>query len=92
VAGGRYITPVVAEQLAERAATGGPGPPHEALSERELQVMLMIVAGKKPQGIAEELALSVKTVNAYRARALEKMGMKSNADLIRYAIQHGLTE
>jgi len=92
VGGARYITPALAEQLAERVAGDEPGARHETLSEREFQVMRMIVAGKKPKEIADELALSVKSINAYRARILGKMAMKTNAELIRYALQYGLTQ
>jgi DNA-binding NarL/FixJ family response regulator len=64
--------------------------PHENLSDREYQVMCMIAAGKKVKEIAESLSLSVKTISTYRARILDKMKMKSNADLIHYAIQNRL--
>ena len=63
---------------------------HETLSDREYQVMCMIASGKRVQEVAEELCLSVKTVSTYRARILEKMKMKSNAELMRYAIKHEL--
>jgi DNA-binding NarL/FixJ family response regulator len=92
VGGGRYITPALAEQLAERAAGDSESAPHEVLSEREFQVLRMIVAGKKPQAMAAELSLSVKSINAYRSRILEKMGMKTNAELIHYAIRHNVQE
>lgn len=92
VGGGRYITPALAEQLAEQAAGDSQSAPHEILSEREFQVLRMIVAGKKPQAMAAELSLSVKSINAYRARVLEKMGMKTNAELIHYAIRYNLQE
>ncbi len=90
-AGGRYITASLAEKLA--LAVSGPGvhPLHEDLSEREYQVMQLIAAGKSVSEIAEELSLSVKTISTYRSRLLEKMGLKTNADVIRYAIQNQLT-
>ncbi len=64
--------------------------PHETLSDREYQVMLMIAAGKTRKHIAEKLFLSVKTVSTYRSRILEKMGLKTNADLTNYVNQHNL--
>jgi two-component system invasion response regulator UvrY len=67
-------------------------PSHETLSDREYQVMCMIASGKRAQEIAEELCLSVKTVSTYRARILEKMKMKNNAELMRYAIRYGLVD
>jgi DNA-binding NarL/FixJ family response regulator len=90
-AGGRYITPSLAEKLAVAVGTPGGRPVHESLSEREYQVMQMLAAGKSVSEIAEELSLSVKTISTYRSRLLEKMCMKTNADVIRYAIQNQLT-
>ncbi|MBI2882436.1 MAG: response regulator transcription factor [Candidatus Methylomirabilis oxyfera] len=89
---GRYISPRLAEQLAVHVATETEKPPHEALSVREYQVLCRIAAGKAMMEIAAELSLSVKTINTYRARVLEKMSMKSNAELIRYALQHRLID
>jgi two-component system invasion response regulator UvrY len=66
--------------------------PHEALSDREYQVLCMLASGKTVTEIADELALSVKTVSTYRARILEKMDMKNNAELIHYAIQNQLVD
>jgi DNA-binding NarL/FixJ family response regulator len=65
-------------------------PAHETLSGREYQVMQLIAGGKSVSDIAEELSLSVKTISTYRARMLEKMHLKTNADVIRYAIQNQL--
>lgn len=90
VAGGRYISPTLAETLAETIGSGGEGAPHESLSDREFTVLLRIGAGKSVSEIADELGLSVKTVSTYRARILEKMNLNSNADLIRYAIDYKL--
>ncbi len=90
ITGGRYITPSLAEQLAAHLTRDESQPLHETLSEREYQVLRMIAAGKKASEIADELALSVKSINTYRARLLEKMGMKSNAELIRYALTYRL--
>jgi DNA-binding NarL/FixJ family response regulator len=72
--------------------SNGTSPPHELLSDREYQVVRMIASGKTVNEIAKELFLSVRTVSTYRARALEKMRMKSNADLIRYALENKLVE
>ena len=88
--GKRYITPSVAERLASYIEEDGNYLPHESLSNRELQVLVMIGSGKAVSEIAAELSLSIKTVSTYRARLLEKMGMESNAQLIRYTVQHTL--
>ena len=89
VAGGkRYITPSVAERLASYVEHDGSRPPHESLSDRELQVLGKIGSGKSMSEIAAELSLSVKTISTYRARLLEKMGMETSAQLIKYAVQH----
>jgi DNA-binding NarL/FixJ family response regulator len=90
--GRRYITPSVAERLAIYIEEDGTRPPHEGLSDRELQVLGMIGSGRSVSEIAAELSLSVKTVSTYRARLLEKMGMDSNAQLIKYAVQHQLDQ
>src|SRR5690349_19159530 len=90
VSGGKYITASVAEQLA--AEVQGLGQPaHESLSNREYQVMLLIAAGKVPKEIGDELSLSVKTVGTYRARILEKLKLKNNAELMRYVLERGLS-
>lgn len=90
--GGRYISTPVAEALASSIQTGGEGVPHETLSDREFQVMMMIAAGKSLREIADELSLSEKTISTYRSRILEKMGMKKNVELVRYALQNNLTQ
>lgn len=89
-AGGRYISPAVAEQLAAAAARDLTLEPHELLSNREFQVMEQLVAGCSLRDIAEGLCLSEKTVTTYRARILEKLGLKNNVELARYAIEHKL--
>ena len=86
--GKRYITPSLADALAERLAASDSRPLHENLSIREYQIMGMIAAGIKPQQIASELCMSVKTVATYRGRILAKMNMKSNIELARYAMEH----
>jgi DNA-binding NarL/FixJ family response regulator len=87
VAGGRYVSATLAEKLAYDLRSGVDVPVHELLSDREFQVLRMIASGKTVKQIADEIALSVKTVSTYRARILEKTGMKTTAELIRYAIQ-----
>jgi two-component system, NarL family, invasion response regulator UvrY len=89
VRGGRYISETLAERLA-MAAGGETGAPHDRLSDREFEVMRGIASGESVGDIADRIHLSVKTVSTYRARLLEKMGMTSNAELTRYAIQNGL--
>jgi len=88
-AGRRYITPSVADKLAT-FVEGSVRPPHESLSSRELQVLMHIGSGKEVKEVAGEMKLSVKTVSTYRSRILVKMGLRTNAQLIRYAIEHSL--
>ena len=88
--GGKYITPSLAEQLAAQIQLSN-RPLHEALSNREYQVMLLIAAGKAPKEIGDELSLSVKTVGTYRTRILEKMALRSNAELMRYVLERELS-
>ena len=90
--GRKYISPAVAETLAVSLESNDERPPQETLSDREFQVMCMIASGKTVKAIADELALSIKTVSTYRARILEKMRMKNNAELTHYAIQNKLVE
>jgi DNA-binding NarL/FixJ family response regulator len=90
--GRRYITPLVAELLASECAADEEGPMHNRLSERELQVFTRIARGVSPAVMANELGLSVKTVSTYRARILEKMGMRSNAEIAAYAVRNQLVE
>jgi DNA-binding NarL/FixJ family response regulator len=90
--GGAFITDAVAEQLALGAMPQTDGPPHHLLSDREFQVFRLLVAGRTVSEIAEQLNLSVKTVSTHKARIMQKMNMSNPAELIRYAIQHGLAE
>jgi DNA-binding NarL/FixJ family response regulator len=90
--GHRYITPVVAELLASEFASDDEGPAHNKLSERELQVFTRIARGISPAVMANELGLSVKTVSTYRARILEKMNMRSNAEIAAYAVRNQLVD
>lgn len=89
--GKKYVSASLAEQLAE-AITEDDRPPHERLSDREYQTLCMIASGKTLTQIGEELNLSVKTVSVYRARLLEKMKLKNNAELTHYGLKHGLVE
>jgi two-component system, NarL family, invasion response regulator UvrY len=90
VAGRRYVSAELAEQLAALVAADKPQSPHETLSSREFEVFRLIACARSVSEIGVELGLSVKTVSTYRARVLEKMGMSSNAELMQYAIRHGL--
>jgi len=90
VAGRRYLTPSVAERLASAIETDANRLPHEMLSDREFHVLRMLAAGKTNGEVADELALSAKTVSTYRTRTLRKMGMRTNAELTQYAVRHGL--
>lgn len=90
-AGGRYVSNALAEKLAFEIGVDQERPPHERLSDREFEVMSMIAQGMRITDIAEKLCLSVKTISSHRARTLSKMKMKSNADLIRYVLNHNLT-
>jgi len=90
--GKRYLSESVAGDLADYLAQGGSEAPHELLSPREYEVLVLLASACTVSEIAEGLSLSVKTISTYRARVLEKMGMSSNAQLMRYALQHGLVQ
>ena len=90
VQGRKYLTPEVAQMLADSLAEPTPELPHEALSERELQTLVKIASGRKLSDIAEELMLSPKTVSVYRARVLDKLKLSNNAELTVYAIRNQL--
>jgi two-component system, NarL family, invasion response regulator UvrY len=87
--GGKYINASVAEQLAAEIQSPQ-GDPHEALSNREYQVMLLIAAGKVPKEIGSELSLSAKTISTYRSRILEKLKLRNNAEIMRYVVERKL--
>ena len=91
-AGGKYVSASLAERLAFNLDTSFDRPLHEKLSHREFQVMRLIGAGRAASEIAAELHLSIKTVSTYRARILEKMDMRTNSEIMRYAIELGLGE
>ena len=88
----KYITPSLAEHLASEIIIGRDKSPHEYLSDREFQVMVKIANGNTVKEIAEKLFLSAKTISTYRTRILEKMDMKNNSDITRYAIENNLMD
>ena len=90
--GEKYVSESLAEKAVRELVSGTAKPLHETLSDREYQVMRMIAAGKAMKEIAKECFLSVRTVSTYRTRVLEKMNMKTNAELIRYALQNKLVD
>jgi two-component system, NarL family, invasion response regulator UvrY len=90
LAGGRYVSAALAQALAVRLSGDTHKPPQELRSDREFHVLCSIASGKLVSQIARELSLSVKTITTYRARILEKMGMRNNAELMRYAMEHRL--
>ncbi len=90
-AGGVYASPTVTQALFSTLRNNRSTQPHEQLSDRELQVLQLIVAGKSITDIADQLALSPKTVSTHKSRLMEKMNMNNQAELIRYAIEHRLT-
>ncbi len=92
LSGGRYIGEALAEKTVLNAISDAPQLAHQTLSNREYQVMRMIAAGKTSQEIGEKLFISARTVSTYRARLLEKMGMTTTAELIRYALEHKLID
>ncbi len=92
IAGGTYVSAVLAEQLAQNLFKDPEKPIHEALSNREYQVLCLIASGRTVGEISQEMSLSVKTVSTYRTRILQKLGMHNNAELTRYAIESGLID
>jgi DNA-binding NarL/FixJ family response regulator len=92
LSGGRYISTSLAEKLIANLDEPADKPLHELLSDREHEVMRMIAAGVPLTEIGDRLHVSVKTISSYRARIMEKMQMKSNAELTRYAMTHGLID
>ena len=87
---GRYVSASLAERLASFLDSSDDRPPHERLSDREYRVMIMIASGRTVGEVADSLCLSVKTVSTYRARALEKLNMRTNAEFAFYAMKQGL--
>ena len=90
LAGGRYVSPTLAEKLALTVGKDSTRTPHETLSDREYEVMCRIASGKTVTEIAGELSLSAKTISTYRVRVLEKLGVKNSAEIVQYAIRNGL--
>ena len=90
LAGKKYLSPTMAEKLANSIGGDHSKMPHEYLSDREFDVLKLLAAGKPVSEIALQLSLSVTTVSTYRARIMQKMHMKSNADLTMYAMEHKL--
>ena len=90
--GGKYVTTALGEKLALELEDKRAGPLHESLSDREYQILWMIASGKTGREIAKELNLSPNTVSTYRYRILGKMKMKTNAELMRYAVKHQLVD
>jgi DNA-binding NarL/FixJ family response regulator len=88
-AGGRFIDPKLVDAIIFETHSGD-APPHEVLSDREFQVLQMLASGKSINDIAETLALSAKTISTHKMRLMQKLGLGNNAELIRYAIRHGL--
>ncbi len=92
LAGGKYVTASLAEKLASSLGGDFQQTPHESLSSRELQVLRMVASGRTIKEIASDIAVSEKTVGTYRARISKKMGLSSNVELTRYALQHRLVD
>jgi DNA-binding NarL/FixJ family response regulator len=90
--GGKYVTPVLAEQLAGAARRSIGAAPHQLLSARELQVLKLVAAGKTLKEISGELALGERTIATYRARLREKLGVGTNVEITRYALRHDLVD
>jgi DNA-binding NarL/FixJ family response regulator len=90
LAGHRYVGEDLAAQLADHLAAGKAANPHETLSPRELEIFLLLASARSVSEIAGQLGLSVKTVSTYRSRLLEKMALRSNAEIMQYAVRHGL--
>lgn len=92
VAGGRYISPALAERMASYLNVDVKQAPHERLTDREFLILRAIASGKPVGQIAKEFSLSVSTVSTYRTRILEKMHLKNNAELMHYAMRKGLVD
>jgi len=92
VRGGRYISPSVGETLADDLGRPAEHLPHHGLSDREFEIMRRLASGKRVSEIADQLHLSVKTVSTYRARVLRKLNLRTTADIMRYALKHGLVD
>lgn len=91
-AGKRYISPEIAQSLALSMLPGGEGSPFDKLSQREMQILLMLTQGEKPKTIADKLHLSPKTISTYRYRLYGKLAVRNDAEMTRMAIRHGLMD
>jgi two-component system, NarL family, invasion response regulator UvrY len=89
--GKKYITASLAEAMAENLGVMHDRPLHEVLSDRELHVFQLLASGKTVSAIADELSLNINTISTYRARILQKLALQNNAELMRYAVENGLT-
>lgn len=92
VDGHRYVTPEVAEQLAQDLDRADDRLPHETLSDREFEVLLLVAEGKRVKEIADALCLSYNTISTYRSRILLKLGLRSDSEIVRYALRHRLSD
>lgn len=92
LAGGKYITPTLAENLVAKLNAPAGKLPHEILSDREYEIMVLIASGRSVKEIAGDLSLSIKTISTYRTRVLKKLRFKTNADVIRYAMRERLVD
>jgi two-component system, NarL family, invasion response regulator UvrY len=92
LSGGQYLSAAYAEQLALAAMRGDEGPPHERLTQHEFRIMRLIASGKTVSEIAEQLNRSAKTISSHRVRILEKMNMKTNAELTHYCVKNQLVD
>ncbi|MGD9725891.1 MAG: response regulator [Nitrospiraceae bacterium] len=92
LSGRRYISPHLAERLVETVQVDAQKPPHEMLSNREFQILRLLATGQPLKVIAAQLNVSPNTISTYRARVLDKLGLKSNIELARYSMEHGLAD
>jgi DNA-binding NarL/FixJ family response regulator len=90
--GGKYVSSSLAERLALELETQREGAAHQSLSNSEFEVLRRIASGKTIGDIAHEMGLSIKTISTYRSRILEKLGLRNNLELVRYALWHGLAD
>lgn len=90
--GGKYVSPALAEHLAADLEEERVKPRHESLSDQEYKTLCLLAAGKSLTGAAQELGLSPSTAGTYRSRIMRKLGLKTNADLVRYAVNHRIVE
>lgn len=90
--GGKYVSSSLAEKLAQELEVEGRGTAYQALSNREFEVLRRIASGNTISDIADDMRLSIKTISTYRSRILDKLGLRNNLEIVRYALQHGLTD